>query len=70
MTREKPIPSVADWKEAVRADPDFLKTTERIVLKEVLDAEMTEAVGTANGERTSQRLGHRSDYYTRDLITV
>jgi transposase-like protein len=39
------------------------------VLQEVLEAEMTEALGAAKGERTGTRLGYRSGYYGRTLIT-
>jgi putative transposase len=30
---------------------------------------MTEAVGAAKGERTANRMGYRSGYYGRTLIT-
>jgi putative transposase len=36
---------------------------------EVLEAEMTEALGTEKGERTAGRQGYRSGYYDRTLIT-
>jgi putative transposase len=39
------------------------------VLQEVLEAEMTEALGAAKGERVEGRLGYRSGYYTRSLTT-
>jgi putative transposase len=39
------------------------------MLQEVLEAEMTEAIGASKGERTEGRLGYRSGYYTRGLIT-
>src|SRR5690348_8969452 len=38
-------------------------------LEEVLEAEMTEALGAEKGERTVGRLGYRSGYYGRTLIT-
>ena len=34
-----------------------------------LEAEMTERIGAAKGERTEMRLGYRSGYYSRSLIT-
>src|SRR5215469_7759666 len=37
--------------------------------KEVLEAEMTEALGAEKGERTAERQGYRSGYYGRTLIT-
>jgi transposase-like protein len=41
----------------------------RTTLQEVLEAEMTETVGAAKGERTPDRLGYRAGYYRRALIT-
>src|SRR4051794_22946171 len=38
-------------------------------MQEVLEAEMEEALGASKGERTPERLGHRSGYYGRTLIT-
>jgi transposase-like protein len=40
-----------------------------MALQEVLEAEMTEALGAEKGERTSIRQGYRSGYYGRTLIT-
>jgi transposase-like protein len=39
------------------------------VLQEVLEAEMTEAIGASKSERTEGRLGYRSGYYTRGFVT-
>jgi putative transposase len=41
----------------------------RTALQEVLEAEMTEALGAEKAERTAGRLGYRSGYYSRTLIT-
>jgi putative transposase len=38
-------------------------------MQEMLEAEMTDALGAAKGERTAVRLGYRSGYYSRTLIT-
>jgi putative transposase len=38
-------------------------------LQELLEAEMSEALGAEKGERTEGRLGYRSGYYSRSLIT-
>jgi hypothetical protein len=38
-------------------------------LQEVLETEMTEAVGAEKGERTAERRSYRSGYYGRSLIT-
>ena len=39
------------------------------VLQECLEAEMTQALGAASGERTAARLGYRTGYYRRGLVT-
>ena len=41
----------------------------RAVVQEMLEAEMTDALGAGKGERTSARLGYRSGYYSRTLVT-
>ena len=41
----------------------------RTALQEVLEAEMTEALGAEKGERAAGRQGYRSGYYGRTLIT-
>src|SRR3954463_16348605 len=61
--------SVAAAKELLRGDPDGLREVVRAVLQEVLEAEMTDALGAAKSERTAGRLGYRAGYYGRTLIT-
>jgi putative transposase len=56
-------------KELLAGDEDFLKPLVQTVVQEVLEAEMTEAVGAQKGERCSDRLGYRSGYYRRSLVT-
>ena len=56
-------------KEAIASDAEGLKALLRAAFEEVLEAEMTEALGAAKGERTERRLGHWSGYNERDLIT-
>src|SRR5205823_2453770 len=50
-------------------EEDFLRPLIKVALQEVLEAEMEEAVGAAKGERNSERVGYRSGYYQRKLIT-
>ena len=69
MTVEKLRPTLAEIKASLAADGDFLKLIIRAVLQQVLEAEMTEALGAAKGERSEGRLGYRSGYYARALIT-
>ena len=58
-----------DLKALVGGDRDFLRQLIRATLQEVLEAEMTEALGAAKGERAAGRNGYRSGYYGRSLIT-
>lgn len=53
----------------VSGDPHLLKGLLREALQEVLEAEMTEFLGAEPGERTTQRQGYRSGYYSRSLVT-
>src|SRR5436305_1151344 len=61
--------SVAAAKELLRGDPDGLREVVRAVLQEVPEAEMTDALGAAKGERSAGRLGYRSGHSGRTLVT-
>lgn len=69
MTVEKLRPTLAEIKGLLGSDKEFLKPLVRAVLQEVLEAEMTEALGAGKGERVEGRLGYRSGYYGRCLVT-
>ena len=69
MTEKTIKPVVALAKEAIASDAEGLKALMRAAIQEVLEAEMTEALGAGKSERTGRRLGYRSGYYERDLIT-
>jgi putative transposase len=69
MTRTDPKPAIATVKDLLLSDPDSLREVVRAVMQEMLEAEMTEALGAQKGERTAERLGYRSGYYGRTLIT-
>ena len=69
MTERKSRPEGIDVKAVLAGDEAFLRTVVRAALQEVLEAEMTETVGAGKGERTANRLGYRSGYYGRTLIT-
>jgi putative transposase len=69
MTVVKLRPALAEIKSLLSADKDFFKPLVRAVLQEVLEGEMTEALAAAKGERVEGRLGYRSGYYPRSLIT-
>src|SRR5574340_2229 len=57
-------------KELVSADTDLLKALMKQALQEVLEAEMTEQLGAASGERAEARSGYRAGYYSRGLVTI
>jgi transposase-like protein len=69
MTEKKGKAGGIDVKALLAGDDAFIRAVVRAALQEMLEAEMSEAVGAAKGERTSLRLGYRSGYYGRTLIT-
>jgi len=69
MTKGKGIVRLEDVKALLAADADFLRPLVQAVLQELLEAEMTEALAAGKGERTPDRLGYRSGYYGRTLVT-
>src|SRR5690348_14777458 len=69
MTEKKGKSGTIDVKALLAGDEEFLRALVRTALEEVLEAEMTEALGAEKGERTVGRLGYRSGYYGRTLIT-
>lgn len=69
MTRKQNSAKKADWKEMLAEQPDFLRPLVQELVQQVLEAEMDETVGAAKGERTATRVGYRSGYYGRTLIT-
>lgn len=69
MTKKKDTITRAELKQTLTADGDFLKPLIQMVLQEVLEAEMDEAVGAGKGERSADRKGYRSGYYRRGLVT-
>src|SRR5215510_6174318 len=69
MTKRQGKSGTIDVKALLRADEEFLRALVRTALQEVLEAEMTEALGAEKGERAAGRQGYRSGYYGRTLIT-
>jgi transposase-like protein len=69
MTERKGKGEGIDVKALLAGDEDFIRTVVQAVLQEVLEAEMTEVIGAAKGERSAARLGYRSGYYGRTLTT-
>jgi putative transposase len=58
MTEKKSRPEVNDVKAVLAGDDAFIRSMVRAALQEVLEAEMTEAVGPGKGERTATRVGY------------
>src|SRR5262245_17082367 len=69
MTKRQGKSGTIDIKAVLAEDEEFLRALVRMALQEVLEAEMTEALGAEKGERASSRQGYRSGYYGRTLIT-
>jgi transposase-like protein len=72
MARKQNTPTRAEWKaalvEMVKQD-DSLRQMVELMVQEVLEAEMDEALGASKSERTPNRRGYRSGHYSRSLIT-
>ena len=69
MAPKKTNANTMDWKSELLAGGDVVRELFREVLQEVLEAEMTESLQARPGERTPERQGLRSGYYSRTLIT-
>ena len=73
MTRRKDSAkgrlTAEDLKQILAEDRDLLKVIVEEVLQQVLEAEMEEALQAGKSERTANRLGYRSGYYSRTLVT-
>ena len=69
MTKRQGKSGTIDVKALLAEDEEFLRALVRTALQEVLETEMTEALGAEKGERAAGRQGYRSGYYGRTLIT-
>ena len=69
MVQSKSIVTLNEVKGLLRQDRDFLKELVAEVIQETLEAEMNETLHAGKGERIQGRLGYRSGYYSRSLIT-
>ena len=69
MTKRQGKSGTIDVKAILAEDEEFLRALVRTALQEVLEVEMTEALGAEKGERAAGRQGYRSGYYGRMLIT-
>ena len=67
---ERKLKAVRPRLEALVAqDRDLLKALVKEALDQILQAEMTEFLGAAPGERNATRAGYRAGYYERGLVT-
>ena len=69
MAKLDATPARVDWKALLSGEEDGFRVLLQQVVQEVLEVEMTEALQAEKGERTASRLGHRSGYYDRKLVT-
>ncbi|MES0217289.1 IS256 family transposase [Mesorhizobium sp. C280B] len=69
MTNRDVRLSRGELKALLLSDEDGFRQTLQSVVQEVLEAEMTEAIGAEKGERTAGRTSYRSGYYERKLVT-
>ena len=70
MTKIEAKPTIAAVNELFAKSADGLREIVRAVMQEMLEAEMTDALAAGKGERTAARLGYRSGYYARTLVTL
>ena len=69
MTKRQGKSGTIDVKALLTEDEEFLRALVRTAVQEVLEAEMTEALGAEKGERAAGGQGYRSGYYGLTLIT-
>lgn len=69
MTKREGKAEAIDIKALLAQDEDFMHSGLHALIQAALEAEMTEAIGAAKGERSAARLSYRSGYYSRSLIT-
>jgi putative transposase len=69
MARGELRSTLEEVKALLARDQDFVRPLVQAVRQEWLEAEMTAALGAAKGERSAARLGYRSGYDDRTLVT-
>lgn len=58
-----------DVQALLGSEDDYLRAMVSAIVEATLEAEMTVSLGAEKGERSVRRLGYRSGYYTRSLVT-
>jgi putative transposase len=61
--------NAADVKKLLEESADPIREVVRETIQQILECEMDEAIGARRGERSEDRLSHRSGYYERSFIT-
>lgn len=61
--------NAAQVKSVLMDQPDFLQPVVQAAVQSILEVEMEECLQAGRHERSEQRLGYRSGYYRRRLIT-
>lgn len=69
MVKLDSIVSGKELKGLLGQDRDMLRDLVREVVQQSLEAEMEAALNAGKSERTEGRLGYRSGYYSRTLVT-
>ena len=69
VTQENSQAGRVTLKALAAGDQELMGYLVREVMQEVLEAEMSDALGAGPGERTEARLGYRARHYPRTLIT-
>jgi len=69
MTQRQNSAGKSRIQEWIKEDRDLMREVMREAIQEVLEAEMTDALGAAKHERSEGRLGYRSGSYRRMLIS-
>lgn len=69
MTKVEGRTEAKGLKGLLAGDEDFLRTMVEGMVQAALEAEMSETLAAEKSERTGLRLGYRSGYYRRALVT-
>ena len=69
MTRRNVTILASELKELWASEENGFRAVMQEALQAVLEAEMSQALQAEKGERTAERLGYRSGYYERKLVT-
>ncbi len=68
-TRAKCSVKSTQIEALISSDSELLKRLVKEALQEVLEAEMSDALCAGPRERTVDRMGYRSGYYSQGLVT-